>query len=197
MLGRVHALLPKTLRQFLHMMSGAFLQQPALISGGQTGVDRGALDAALEKGWPCGGTCPKGRLDEQGRIPERYPLDEAESARWDVRTRINVVRADATLILVRELPLTGGTRLTKQLAEELGKPCLVACAPWDVAVILQWLVSVEPRVLNVAGPRESGAPGIGRAAKSLILKILDQIEETGRADLDAGVEEVRNRSLVR
>lgn len=152
--------------------------RPRLISGGQTGVDRGALDAALDKGWPCGGTCPEGRLDECGRIPERYPLTEADSPRWDVRTRINVADADATLILVQDLPLSGGTRLTARIAEEMGKPSLVMNAPWDVGAIHEWLVSVDPDVLNVAGPRESGAPGIGRAAKSLVLDLLRRLDQS-------------------
>ena len=136
-------------------------------------MDRGALDAALDRDWPCGGTCPKGRLDEYGRIPDHYPLREAGSARWEVRTRMNVDAADATLILARRLPLTGGTRLTSEYAREQGKPVLILVEPWGVGDILDWLAVVRPNILNVAGPRESGAPGIGRAAASFIGNVMD------------------------
>lgn len=151
--------------------------QPRIISGGQTGVDRGALDAALALDWPCGGTCPKGRLDENGVIPARYPLTEASSEQWDVRTRINVEDADATLILVEEAPLTGGTRLTADHAAIVGKPCRIEVAPWDVSGVVEWMVANAPRVLNVAGPRESGAPGIGRAAERFLTEILIRLRD--------------------
>lgn len=150
-----------------------------IISGGQTGVDRGALDAALQRGWPCGGTCPKGRRAENGRIPERYPLVEAVSGRWDVRTRINVDAADATLILVPKMPLQGGTRLTAEYACEKGKPMLIQSELWDTDMVCDWLDSIGPETLNVAGPRESGAPGIGRAAASFIGKVLDRLSASG------------------
>lgn len=156
-------------------MSSIDKNRPRIISGGQTGVDRGALDAALMRNWPCGGTCPKGRLDERGRIPDHYPLTEASSRRWSERTRINVRAADATLILVRKQPLSGGTRLTARYAEELLKPIFVAAEPWNVDAVLAWLQPLDPDVLNVAGPRESGAPGIGRAAESFILDLLDRL----------------------
>lgn len=70
-----------------------------VISGGQTGVDRAALDVALELGLPCGGWCPAGRRAEDGPIPARYPLTETAGADYVERTRRNVVEADATLVL--------------------------------------------------------------------------------------------------
>ena len=143
-----------------------------IVSGGQTGVDRAALDVALELRIPCGGWCPKGRLAEDGTIPDRYPLRETRSARYARRTQWNVRDSDATLILAQR-PLGGGTAYTEQVARELERPCLVA-AP-DVAEIPRiraWLDANEVAVLNVAGPRESGAPGIHAAARALLLELL-------------------------
>lgn len=132
-----------------------------IISGGQTGVDRAALDVALELGLPCGGFCPRGRKAEDGRIPDRYPLVELASSSYAERTRVNVETADATLIFSPS-PLSGGTLLTAQLCATLGKPFLVV-EPGDPQALLrarQWLSQVAPRVCNVAGPRESQCPGI-------------------------------------
>ena len=97
-----------------------------IISGGQTGVDRGALDAALHLGVAAGGWCPKGRLAEDGPIPARYPLAETGSAAYEERTALNVMDADATLILASgpggPKSLKGGTLATHRKAEESGKP---------------------------------------------------------------------------
>lgn len=95
-----------------------------IVSGGQTGVDRAALDTALELGLPCGGRCPRGRKAEDGPIPARYPLTETSSAEYAQRTEWNVRDSDGTLVLTRGQP-TGGTALTIELAERLGKPYLV------------------------------------------------------------------------
>ncbi len=132
-----------------------------VISGGQSGVDRAALDVALELGLPCGGWCPAGRRAEDGPIPLRYPLQETESADYTERTRRNVVGADATLILSRNA-LSGGTLLTVQIAGESDKPCLVVDLrrPWQAAQVGLWLQACAVTCLNVAGPRESTAPGI-------------------------------------
>src|SRR5690606_31296737 len=102
-----------------------------IISGGQTGVDRAALDAALALGIEHGGWCPLGRWAEDGRIPERYRLRETNSPDYAVRTCRNVDEADATLI-VAPAPLIGGTRLTYEYAVQTGKPCLVI-DPADVS----------------------------------------------------------------
>lgn len=132
-----------------------------VISGGQSGVDRAALDVALELGLDCGGWCPAGRRAEDGPIGARYPLTETETVDYAERTRRNVADADATLVLCQGV-LMGGTLLTVQLAGAQGKPCLVidlrrAWAPREVQV---WLDACAVRTLNVGGPRHSGAPGI-------------------------------------
>ena len=129
-----------------------------IFSGGQSGVDRGALDAALELGNPCGGWCPKGRAAEDGPIPQRYPLNEAAGG-YAERTRRNVEESDGTLILHRG-PLGEGTLLTLELCRELGKPvCLVdadTSSPTTAAVTARdFIERYGIERLNVAGPRRS------------------------------------------
>ena len=132
-----------------------------LVSGGQTGVDRAALDVALALGIPCGGWCPRGRRADDGPIDARYPLQETPSADYAMRTEWNVRDSDGTLVLTRG-ETQGGTALTVTLARQRGRPVLVvdlASEP-DVRVVGDWLRREGIRVLNVAGPRERGAPGI-------------------------------------
>ena len=88
-----------------------------IISGGQTGVDRGALDACIENSFLCGGWCPKGRLAEDGIIDKKYPLLEVKSTMYRVRTEMNVIKSDATLIIMNGI-LQGGTLFTLQRANE-------------------------------------------------------------------------------
>ena len=144
-----------------------------VISGGQSGVDRAALDVALELGIPCGGWCPRGRLAEDGRIADRYPLAETPASDYAQRTEWNVRDADATLVLHRG-PLRGGTALTVALARRHGRPCLTVdlAAAADLDAIRAWLSEQRVSVLNVAGPRESLAPGIGEQARALLRGVL-------------------------
>ena len=93
-----------------------------IVSGGQTGVDRAALDMAIAFEFEHGGWCPQGRLAADGRIPCRYHLVETNSANYPVRTRLNVLDSDGTLILHLG-NLSGGTELTRQVAEAYHKPC--------------------------------------------------------------------------
>lgn len=140
-----------------------------MISGGQTGVDRAALDAAAAAGLPIGGFCPRGRLAEDGPIPARYPLVETPSAEYPQRTEWNARDSDATLILARGA-LSGGTAFTLDVARGLGRPTLVldlAQAPHPDAVHA-WCSAHDVRTLNVAGPRESGAPGIYAEARAFL-----------------------------
>ncbi len=144
-----------------------------IISGGQTGVDRAALDAALETGLPCGGWCPKGRRAEDGRIPGHYPLEETSSSDYRLRTRMNVEDSDGTLILTWGPP-TGGTALTLKLARRLHKPYFVVdlLRGGNAPGVLEWVQTNDIRILNVAGPREGEAPGIHARAVAFLRKIL-------------------------
>jgi hypothetical protein len=143
-----------------------------IVSGGQTGVDRAALDVALELGIPCGGWCPKDRLAEDGTIPERYPLRETRTTRYARRTQWNVRDSDATLILARGA-LAGGTAYTAQVARELERPYLVVPPDADMLPrVRSWLAAHDVAVLNVAGPRESGSPGIHAAARAFLAALL-------------------------
>ncbi len=144
-----------------------------IVSGGQTGADRAALDVALELGLDCGGWCPRGRLAEDGPIPERYPLRETTSAEYPPRTKKNVEDADATVIF--DAP-TGrpsrGTALTVRCCREAGKPHLVLSGfpdvQADVAQLAAFLAEVQPGTLNVAGNRESGTPGIYQHVRQVL-----------------------------
>jgi hypothetical protein len=143
-----------------------------IVSGGQTGVDRAALDVALELALPCAGWCPRGRKAEDGAIPSRYPVTEARSAEYAQRTEWNVRDSEATLVLTRGQP-SGGTALTIELAQRLGRPYLVIDldrAP-EVGTVRAWLESNKVNVLNVAGPRESQSPGIHSAATGFLRRL--------------------------
>lgn len=143
-----------------------------VVSGGQTGVDRAALDAAMNSGLIIGGWCPKGRLAEDGSIPDHYPLTETFSESYEERTRWNVQSAGATLILFID-QLHGGTKLTYELAKEMEKPVLCCDLSRKVNVrgIRSWIVINQVRDLNVAGPRESSHPGIYQLAQNLLRQV--------------------------
>ena len=145
----------------------------AIISGGQTGVDRAALDAALELGIPCGGWCPRGRRAEDGPIPDRYPLHETSTDAYPQRTERNVRDSDGTLILTRGMP-DRGTALTRNLARKHKKPCKFVnlSRPPLPEAVRTWIESHPIRILNVAGPRESSQPGIGARARQFLLAVL-------------------------
>jgi hypothetical protein len=144
-----------------------------IVSGGQTGVDRAALDVAIELGIPHGGWCPSGRLAEDGPIPDRYQLKETDSAEYPVRTERNVLDSDVTLVLCSGPP-AGGTKLTVSLAQRHGRPCLVVDLdhPLAAAKIRTWLGRHHVGVLNVAGPRESQDPGVGLRAAEFLREVL-------------------------
>jgi hypothetical protein len=143
-----------------------------IVSGGQTGVDRAALDVAIELAIPHGGWCPRGRPAEDGVIPPRYQLRETASSDHAVRTEQNVLDSDATLIVCAGRP-RGGTELTLQLARQHGKPHLVVDldGPHDPAEARRWLAEHQSKALNVAGPRESQSPGIHRRATELLRQV--------------------------
>lgn len=144
-----------------------------LVCGGQTGADRAALDFALASGIAYGGWVPHGRLDELGVIPARYSqLTECDSADPAVRTRFNVRDSDATLI-VSYGALAGGSKLTAEVAVELGRPLLHldldALSEREAAARLaSWLRAKGAAVLNVAGPRHSEDPRIYARVRAVL-----------------------------
>ncbi len=143
------------------MAGDAAAKQRALtiVSGGQTGVDQGALDAALDRGISCGGWCPEGRRSETGVIPARYPVHELAGSGYSERTRQNVVDSDGTAIIF-DAALEGGTRLTAEYCAKEGKPhVLIDTATLSQAESVDLLGSFirdnDIEVLNVGGPRAS------------------------------------------
>ncbi len=160
-----------------------------IISGGQTGVDRAALDVALSLGVPCGGWCPTGRLDENGTIPSHYPLRELPGGGTLERTAQNVSEADATIIIYPGL-LRGGTKATADFTAEKGKPCLLLDAnrisPAEGAEQLrEFIRTSQIQVLNVAGPRASEWPGGYDFASETLTRFLRE-NATARASASAG-----------
>ena len=143
-----------------------------IVSGGQTGVDRGGLEAAIALGLDHGGWCPAGRIAEDGSIPSRYAMTETDSSDYPARTEQNIIDSDATLILY-EGRLKGGTLLTRKICRRLEKPYLCVRLDSDPqAQVTEWLCETKPGVLNVAGPRESNCVGIAERTEAFLLKVL-------------------------
>ncbi len=151
-----------------------------ILSGGQTGVDRAALDVALALALPCGGWCPKGRKAEDGPLSSRYPLLETPSEDYAQRTEWNVRDADGTLVLTRGAP-SEGTAYTVQVAERLKKPVLVLDLLQDPheEAVLAWAVRHHIQVLNVAGPRESKCPGISEQTRKFLHNMFSTQQRSG------------------
>ena len=146
-----------------------------IVSGGQTGVDRAALDIALELSRDCGGWCPQGRRAEDGPLDSRYPLRETPLARYGQRTDWNVRDSDGTLILYRRR-LDGGTRLTRVRARDRGRPCRLVDLDREPGIepVMEWVRGHGIQVLNVAGPRESSSPGIYGRARAFLVRLLGE-----------------------
>ena len=143
-----------------------------IISGGQTGADQAALDAAIKLGIPHGGWIPKGRLTEDGSLPAKYDLTEMPTNSYPERTKKNIRESDGTLILSHGM-LTGGSEFTRKMALKYKKPILHIdfnrIIPFDAAVIINnWMVDHDIKILNVAGPRASTDPHIYRATMDII-----------------------------
>ena len=147
-----------------------------IISGGQTGVDQAALDAALELGIDAGGWCPEGRLCEDGIIPNKYPITELPDAGYRKRTKQNVIDSDATLIIYFNTP-TGGTKQTINFCINEKKLYILV----DAKIIspesgaeqtAEFIKKYDITTLNIAGPRASTEPNAYKYAKSLTLNLL-------------------------
>ncbi len=144
-----------------------------IISGGQTGVDRAALDVARELKIPCGGWCPKGRKAEDGVIDAIYPLQETPSENYSQRTEWNVRDADGLLIL-NTGDLAGGTALAVAYAKKYSKPYFLIdlTETLNKKTFQQWLQKNNIAILSVGGPRESHKPGFIYAKAKMIFKNL-------------------------
>ena len=152
-----------------------------IVSGGQTGADRAALDIAIELGIACGGWVPKGRLAEDGVIPDAYPgMVEAPDEEPNTRTALNIKDSDATLILSHG-DLFGGSKFTASTAEQMHKPWLHInlvrlSVPEAVPEVTRWLAAHRPATLNVAGPRSSDDPVIYAKTKRVLEAALMDIK---------------------
>jgi len=151
-----------------------------IISGGQSGVDRAALDAAISLRINHGGWCPNGRKAEDGTIDSIYVLQETESSDYRLRTRLNVSDSDATLILYNN-ELEGGTRYTWQCAHDYKKPVKLIDLQQDsnIGSVLEWLGKEKINTLNIAGPRSSKQPEIYQQAYNYLIRLLSVVPDSG------------------
>lgn len=158
-----------------------------IISGGQTGADRGALDAAISAGVDHGGYCPAGRRSEDGCIPDRYDLIETSSSGYEERTRRNVAMADVTLIITSG-EMTPGSKLTLAIVETMDKPHINIDLTADdlkggrglktiINVVRSYIIVKSenisrPIIINVAGSRESKCPGIQKTTELIMFNVI-------------------------
>jgi len=149
-----------------------------IVSGGQTGVDRAALDVAMDLNIPSTGWCPKDRWAEDGPIDERYPLTESASSRLNERTEKNILDSDGTLVLIRKPISDSGTKTTLKLVRFHNKPYLLVHLEENENTVhdtvMQWLETYKICRLNVAGPRESNDPGIYQKAYHFLHRLLKE-----------------------
>lgn len=159
-----------------------------IVSGGQTGVDRGALDGALAVGIAIGCWIPKGRRAEDGVVPASYVgMREAPVAGYIWRTERNTVDSDATLVLWPGNPnlLSGGTKRTVEFAERHGKPVRVFPLLPDLVALVGaalWIHENGFKTLNVAGPRESKHPGVQLLAATYVAALVRQLRAFAAED---------------
>jgi len=147
-----------------------------IISGGQTGADRAALDFAINNDIPHGGWVPRGRKAEDGIIPDHYEVKEAPTSEYSRRTELNVIDSDGTLILSHGA-LSGGSALTEKLAQKHGKPCLhinlnLRTEFQATVDITHWITQSGIEILNIAGARASNDPKIYGAALNILEAVL-------------------------
>ena len=156
-----------------------------IISGGQTGVDRAALDVAIKNGVECGGWCPAGRLDEFGSIPDRYPLKELEQGSFAERTLRNVKDSEGSVIIYFD-KLHGGTEFTVECCKQLRRPHkLIGAAKTSAEDAAKLIVDLVRKhkidVLNVAGPRQSEWAGGYDYASQVLESFLTMTVNAARA----------------
>ncbi len=153
-----------------------------IVSGGQTGADRGGLDAAIELDFPHGGWCPKGRYAEDGKIPDKYNQDELYSKFYAHRTEQNVIDSDATVIFTYGQP-QGGSLRTAQFANTHSKPYI-----WidmrqsndnSAENLILWLeqLRISQIVLNVAGSRGSSYPDLQQRVCAIMVNVINKNRE--------------------
>jgi predicted Rossmann fold nucleotide-binding protein DprA/Smf involved in DNA uptake len=152
-----------------------------IISGGQTGADRGGLDAAMQEGITTTGFVSKGRLAEDGKVPSKYPLEEMSAKTYPPRTRANAKLADFTVIFTTG-ELTGGSLLTQNICIKLGKPCLhidldgltnARKRRTSLRKLDQQTRQTNATTLNVAGSRESQSPGLQEKVCGFMLEFFN------------------------
>lgn len=162
-----------------------------IVSGGQTGVDRSALDAAIQLSIVHTGWCPKGRKSENGVIPEIYQLNETESEKYEERTQLNVRDSEGTLIFVPSTPIkvTDGTVLTMREVFEKNQPHLIIDLSQNQNINSQlkdWVNEKKISVLNIAGPRESQSPGIYKTVFKILTDALQCVNlEDSKSEVKA------------
>ena len=141
-----------------------------IVSGGQTGADRAALDWAIENGIPHGGWCPKGRLAEDGPISTRFNLTESPSKNYLQRTEWNARDSDGTVVFSIAQILSGGSMKTVSFAQKHKKPVIhISRENQNPAeALIQFIRSNGIRILNVAGPRGSKEPEVGEFVKRVL-----------------------------
>lgn len=147
-----------------------------IISGGQTGVDQGALDFALDHHFACGGYCPKGRKSELGVIPFKYPVIEIESEEYIDRTKRNVIESDGTLVIKDQEEMGEGTEDTIHFCIQFLKPYLIINADSTLNAgykFRRWIVENKIMILNVAGNKQSESPDICGRTYLMLIKLFD------------------------
>lgn len=150
-----------------------------IVSGGQTGVDRAALDAAIQSGLQHGGWCPAGRRAEDGVIPDCYELSETNSSDYYERTVANVLDSDATIIFLFDNKVGFGTKLTYKVCQKHQKDVFSVDISNKKSVnkLLLWINDKKPRVLNVAGNRESQSVGVYEVAFEILLQVFIKLKQ--------------------
>jgi hypothetical protein len=169
--------------KYRHELAGEYIQNPEIwkrlwiVTGGQSGVDRAALDVALELRLPARGWAPLEHDAEDGKIPEHYPLQETLTKDPALRTELNAFDSDATLVISAGVP-KDGTGLTEEMAKLYNKPLRYIdmeqeLSDEDILNFRSWIEDHHVRILNIAGPRESHRPGyIYKTSREIITKLL-------------------------